>query len=55
MPQMQVEPRDDQNGSPRIRLILLDDHSLFRESLARLLASQTSSNSWRSARRRRKQ
>jgi len=34
MPRIQVEP------SPRIRLILLDDHSLFRESLARLLASE---------------
>jgi len=40
MPRMQVEPGDGQNGSPRIRLILLDDHSLFRESLARLLASE---------------
>lgn len=30
----------EQPGSERIRLILLDDHVLFRESLARLLASE---------------
>jgi DNA-binding NarL/FixJ family response regulator len=31
---------DDHPGTGRIRLVLLDDHLLFRESLARLLASE---------------
>jgi two-component system, NarL family, nitrate/nitrite response regulator NarL len=30
----------DQSGRDRIRLVLLDDHLLFRESLGRLLASE---------------
>jgi DNA-binding NarL/FixJ family response regulator len=33
------ERAEHQTGQKRIRLILLDDHLLFRESLARLLAS----------------
>ena len=32
---------DEQAGNNRIRLVLLDDHCLFRASLARLLASET--------------
>jgi DNA-binding NarL/FixJ family response regulator len=31
---------DEQSGRGQIRLVLLDDHLLFRESLARLLASE---------------
>jgi len=40
MPQPQAERHGDQTGHGRIRLILLDDHLLFRESLARLLATE---------------
>jgi DNA-binding NarL/FixJ family response regulator len=36
----QFEPAPEQKSRERIRLILLDDHLLFRESLARLLASE---------------
>jgi len=32
--------KDEQHGSRRIRVALLDDHLLFRESLARLLSSE---------------
>jgi two-component system, NarL family, nitrate/nitrite response regulator NarL len=39
MPQEHQRPID-QTGRARIRIILLDDHLLFRESLARLLASE---------------
>jgi two-component system nitrate/nitrite response regulator NarL len=35
-----LESIPEQSGQPRIRLVLLDDHLLFRESLARLLASE---------------
>jgi DNA-binding NarL/FixJ family response regulator len=35
-----VESVPEQTGNGRIRLVLLDDHLLFRESLARLLASE---------------
>ena len=39
MPQ-ELERPGDQTALARIRLILLDDHLLFRESLARMLASE---------------
>jgi DNA-binding NarL/FixJ family response regulator len=35
-----LEPRPEQTTRERIRLILLDDHLLFRESLGRLLAAE---------------
>lgn len=40
LPQPKAEGQGDQTGARRIRLVLLDDHLLFRESLARLLASE---------------
>jgi DNA-binding NarL/FixJ family response regulator len=35
-----VQSADGQSGRSRIRLLLLDDHLLFRESLGRLLAAE---------------
>ncbi len=37
---MDEQAGDDQPGPSRIRLVLLDNHLLFRESLARLLGSE---------------
>lgn len=37
---MQAQSMDKQPNHERIRLVLLDDHVLFRESLAQLLASE---------------
>jgi len=37
---MKFSDQDDETGRGRIRLVLLDDHLLFRESLAKLLAAE---------------
>ena len=35
-----MEQRMSETGGPNIRIVLLDDHALFRESVARLLAAE---------------